>query len=57
MPESAQRYHILSCEELSALLAFVARLLLPITLCSSKQLPFCPPSWQARCKASAWMGS
>lgn len=51
MPESAQRYHILPCEELPALLAFLARLLLPITLSSSKQMPLFPPSWQARCKA------
>lgn len=41
MPESAQRYHILSCEEL-ALLAVMAGLLLPITLSCAEQMLLFP---------------
>lgn len=41
MPESAQRYHILSCEELP-LLAVMAGLLLPITLSCAEQMLLFP---------------
>lgn len=45
MPESAQRYHIPACEELASL-AFMAGLLLPITLSCAEQMLLFP--WAGR---------